>query len=102
MESRRFHVTETKCPDQPPRAAARELKEEIGLALPLTPLPDASASKDLALYMAEAPLDAEVVIDDEHDRFEWLPLADALLKCLPPLVASGLANAAAWIVAGRR
>jgi 8-oxo-dGTP diphosphatase len=78
-------------------AAARELREEIGLALPLTALPDASASEDVALYAAEAPLDAEVVLGDEHDRFVWLPLADALPKCLPPLVASGLANAAAWI-----
>jgi hypothetical protein len=73
------------------------LKEEIGLALPLTPLPGASASEDVALYAAEAPLHAEVVVDDEHDRSLWLPLADALPKCLPPLVASGLANAAAWI-----
>lgn len=83
--------------ETPHAAAARELKEEIGLALPLKPLPDASASEDVALYAAEAPLDAEVVIDDEHDRFLWLPLADALPKCLPPVVASGLANAAAWI-----
>jgi hypothetical protein len=56
------------------------------------------ASEDIALYAAEAPLDAQVEVDDdEHDRFLWLTLADALPKCLPPLVASGLANAAAWI-----
>jgi hypothetical protein len=73
------------------------LKEEIGLALPLTPLPNASASEDVALCAAEAPQDAEVVVDDEHDWFLWLPLPDALPKCLPPLVAAGLANAAAWI-----
>ncbi|MGH3025397.1 MAG: NUDIX domain-containing protein [Gaiellaceae bacterium] len=80
-------------------AATRELEEEIGLALPLTPLPDVSASEDVALYVAEARPDAEVVLDDEHDRFLWLPLEEALPKCLPPVVASGLANAAAWVEA---
>jgi hypothetical protein len=37
------------------------------------------------------------VLDDEHARFLWLPLDEALPKCLPPVVASGLANAAAWL-----
>lgn len=83
--------------EAPDAAAARELREGIGLLLPLTPLPEASASDEVALYVVEAPLDAEVVLDDEHDRFLWLPLADALPKCLPSVVASGLANAAAWI-----
>ncbi len=85
-------------PGEAPHAAAtRELLEEIGLALPLTALPDASASEDVALYVAEAPPGAEIVLDDEHDRFVWLPLEEALPKCLPPVVASGLANAAAWV-----
>jgi 8-oxo-dGTP pyrophosphatase MutT (NUDIX family) len=85
--------------ETPDAAATRELEEEIGLALPLTPLPAASASEDVALFVAEAPPDAEVVLDDEHDRFLWLPLEEALPKCLPPVVASGLANAAAWVEA---
>ncbi len=59
--------------------------------------PEALASDDVALYLAEAPLDAEVVGDDKHDRFLWLLLDQALPKCLPSVVASGLANAAAWI-----
>ena len=80
-------------------AAARELEEEIGLTLPLTRLLDASASEDVALYVAQAPQDARIVLDDEHDRFVWLPLEEALPKCLPPAVASGLANAAAWVEA---
>jgi hypothetical protein len=54
-------------------AAARELQREIGPTLPLTPLLDTSAS-DVALYVAQARPDAEVVLDDEHDRFLWLPL----------------------------
>jgi 8-oxo-dGTP pyrophosphatase MutT (NUDIX family) len=85
-------------PDETPdAAAARELREETGLRLPLRSVPEASASDDLALYVAEAPLDAEVAVDDEHDRFLWLPVAQALPKCLPSVIASGLANAAAWI-----
>lgn len=80
-------------------AAMRELKEEIGLALPLMRLLDASASEDVALYVAQAPPHAEVVLDDEHDRFVWLTLEEALPKCLPPVVAQGLANAAVWIEA---
>ena len=83
--------------EEPEAAARRELEEEIGLALPLSPLPDATASEDVALYVAQAPPNAEVVLDDEHDRFLWLPLEEALPKCLPPVVASGLSNAAAWI-----
>lgn len=85
--------------EAPDTAATRELQEEIGLTLPLTPLLDASASEDVVLYVAQAPQDAEVVLDDEHDRFVWLPLEEALPKCLPPVVASGLANAAAWLEA---
>jgi len=83
--------------EEPDAAAARELAEEIGLRLPLTPLTGASATEDVALYVAEAPPHTEVVLDDEHDRFLWLPLDEALPKCLPPVVATGLANAAAWL-----
>lgn len=39
--------------EEPDEAAARELLEEIGLALPLTPLPGRSATEDVALYAAE-------------------------------------------------
>ncbi len=85
--------------ETPDAAARRELEEEIGLSLPLTPLRDASATDDVALYVANAPPDAEIVLDDEHDRFVWLPLEEALPRCLPPVVAVGLGNAAAWIEA---
>jgi 8-oxo-dGTP pyrophosphatase MutT (NUDIX family) len=83
--------------ETPDTAAARELTEEVGLALPLTALLDRSASDDVALYVAQAPPDAEVWLDDEHDTFLWLPLEEALPKCMPTVVAAGLANAAAWI-----
>lgn len=78
-------------------AAARELAEETGLALPLTALPDESASETVALFAAEAPADAHVVLDHEHDRYVWLALDAALTRCKPMVVASGLANAAAWL-----
>jgi 8-oxo-dGTP pyrophosphatase MutT (NUDIX family) len=83
--------------ETPDAAAERELLEEIGLVLPLTPLRDRSATEDVALYVAEAPADAQLVLDDEHDEFRWLPLEDALPLCLPQVVADGLANAAAWL-----
>src|SRR5215218_1962536 len=83
--------------EAPDVAARRELNEEVGLVLCLTPLLDAGVSADVALYVAQAPPDAKVVLDDEHDRFLWLPLEEALPKCLPSVVASGLSSAAAWI-----
>jgi 8-oxo-dGTP pyrophosphatase MutT (NUDIX family) len=83
--------------EAPDAAAARELAEETGITLPPTPAPQAAGSEDVALYVGQVPPDTEVVLDEEHDRFLWLPLEDALPKCLPPVVASGLASAAAWI-----
>jgi len=86
-------------PGEPPDAAAsRELLEETSLALPITPVPEAAPSETVALYLSHAPNDAAVALDEEHDRFEWLPLEDALTRCLPAVVAEGLANAASLIV----
>jgi len=72
-------------PGEAPDAAATRELEEIGATLPLTPLPDASASGDVALYVAEAPPDTEIVLDDEHDRFVWLPMR----RGTPEVPASG-------------
>ncbi|HXV03709.1 MAG TPA: NUDIX domain-containing protein [Gaiellaceae bacterium] len=82
--------------EAPDAAAARELAEETGLTSRPTRAPTAG-TPDVALYVVEVPPDAEVVLDKEHDRFVWLSIEDALPKCLPPIVASGLANAAASI-----
>jgi hypothetical protein len=40
------------------------------------------------VFEAEVSRDVEVVLgDEEHDRFEWGSLADALRRCLPAVVA---------------
>ncbi|MEX2210729.1 MAG: NUDIX domain-containing protein [Gaiellaceae bacterium] len=75
--------------------ARRELLEETGLALPL--LETSCNRGDWAIFAAEAPGGAEVRLDDEHEAFEWLALDDALARCRPPIVASGLACVAEWL-----
>jgi 8-oxo-dGTP pyrophosphatase MutT (NUDIX family) len=82
--------------EAPDAAAARELREETGLMLPFASVPDAP-SEDIALYVAQASLDNEVVLDHEHDDFLWLTLDEAVGKCLPPEAGACLANAAAWL-----
>ena len=83
--------------EEPDEAARRELYEETGLALELVPAPAASVTEEVALYVAQAAPGDEIRLDAEHDRFEWLALEAALERCLPPVVAQGLANAAAWL-----
>lgn len=81
-------------------AAARELAEETGLTLPLRALPEGGPSGNAALYVAQASQDADVALDDEHDAFRWLPLADAVELCLPSEVGACITNASAWLDAG--
>ena len=79
--------------EDPAAAAARELREETGLELPLEPVE--SPDPDVAHYLAEAPREAEVALDAEHDGYRWLPLEAAAELCLPAAVADGLRAAAA-------
>jgi 8-oxo-dGTP pyrophosphatase MutT (NUDIX family) len=81
--------------EDPAAAADRELREETGLRLPLIPVE--SRDPDLAVYVAEAPPDAEVALDAEHDAFRWLALEDAAELCLPVRVAEGLRLAASTL-----
>lgn len=81
--------------EEPDAAAARELREETTLELPLARVD--SPFPDLALYLAEAPAEVEVVLDAEHDDYRWLPLAAAAELCLPKRVGDGLRHAAATL-----
>jgi ADP-ribose pyrophosphatase YjhB (NUDIX family) len=82
-------------PDEPARAAAaRELREETGLTPAFEAVQDALGG-NVALFVAEAARDAEVVLDDEHDRFAWLALHVAERLCRPREVAACLSKAAA-------
>lgn len=83
--------------EEPDDAARRELYEETGLTLDIARAQAAAATEEVALYVARAAPGDTILLDAEHDRFEWLPLDEALGRCLPPVVADGLANAAAWL-----
>ncbi len=79
--------------EDPTSAAARELREETGLELPLGRVD--SPNPHVALYVAEAAADSEIALDAEHDAHRWLPLAAAAELCLPTTVADGLRTVAA-------
>jgi predicted metal-dependent hydrolase len=83
-------------PDEPVEAAARrELREETGLELPL--VPTELGVEGWAVFAAEAPVDAEIVLDDEHDQFRWVTAADAVRLCLPASVGQSVATVDAWL-----
>lgn len=81
--------------ENPDVAAKRELREETGLDLPFLPAP--ARTDDTAMYVAEAPADAKVVLDDEHDRYAWVTLEDAVQRCRPSEVGAGIGDVAAWL-----
>jgi 8-oxo-dGTP pyrophosphatase MutT (NUDIX family) len=76
--------------EDPPVAARRELLEEAGLVLELTPV-HLDRRPELAFYVAEAGDDAEVLLDHEHDAFAWVDLEEACLRCQPAMVADTFA-----------
>jgi dihydroneopterin triphosphate diphosphatase len=82
--------------------ARRELREETGLDAECAPTTCGEvASRELgvvvALFHAEVPADAEVVLSSEHDEYRWLPLDEARALCLPAYVGDQLACVAALI-----
>ena len=78
-------------PDEDVEAAARrELREETGLDLAITPT--ALGSEEWRVYHAEAPADARIVLDEEHDRYRWVAAAEAVRMCLPAHVGRSIAD----------
>lgn len=71
--------------------AQRELLEEAGLDLVLVRVP----SPGFAIFVAEAREEHEIVLSDEHDRFEWLPVEAACERCLPDVVPESIRAALA-------
>jgi 8-oxo-dGTP pyrophosphatase MutT (NUDIX family) len=75
----------SRLPGEPiDECARRELLEETGLDLALTPTVFGTA--EWPHYLARAPLAAAVVLDAEHDRFEWVAANQAPPRCLPDLM----------------
>ena len=68
--------------------AARELEEETGLRLPMTPV---EFDPVWASYWAETPADTVVRLSIEHDRFEWVGLDEAVRRCQPRIVSEQFA-----------
>jgi 8-oxo-dGTP pyrophosphatase MutT (NUDIX family) len=73
--------------------ARRELLEETGLEL--EPAPTDCGSDEWAVFVAEAPPDAEVRLDREHDAFEWVAAEEAAGRCLPAHVGTSFRAVAA-------
>jgi predicted metal-dependent hydrolase len=69
-------------------AVRRELHEETGLRLPIegTDL----GRDEWAIYVAEAPSGAAIVLDAEHDRFRWVDAGEAERICLPAMVGASI------------
>jgi 8-oxo-dGTP pyrophosphatase MutT (NUDIX family) len=61
--------------------ARRELREETGLDLLLKLT--ACGTTEWPCYLACAPHNAQVVLDAEHDRFEWVAADVAPARCMP-------------------
>lgn len=61
--------------------AARELREETGLNLPLRRTDH--GTEDWIVYLAEARRTDGVQLGAEHDRCEWVSAQEAVRRCLP-------------------
>jgi 8-oxo-dGTP pyrophosphatase MutT (NUDIX family) len=71
--------------------AVRELREETGLVLDPVPV---DHDGDFAVHVAELRTPTEIVLSDEHDRYEWLPVEDAVARCRPVRVGDSIRAAA--------
>jgi 8-oxo-dGTP pyrophosphatase MutT (NUDIX family) len=64
--------------------ARRELYEETGLEL--EPQRTAFGDRSWVVFLAEAPEHAEVRLDAEHDRVQWVDVDEAVTRWLPKAV----------------
>lgn len=81
-----------RLPDEPVETCARrELAEETGLDLPIRRA--TTSGETWAVFVAEAPDTARVVLDAEHDRFAWLSVDELLTRCRPEQVADQIREA---------
>jgi 8-oxo-dGTP pyrophosphatase MutT (NUDIX family) len=71
--------------------ARRELHEETGLDLTVCRV--RHADQDWAVYTAQAPVDAPIILSSEHDRWRWLPAAEALALRSPQIIVAELVSA---------
>ena len=76
-------------------AARRELVEETGLELSLRAT--RFGSEEWAVFAAQAPANADVVLDAEHDQFRWVFVEEAAGICLPAAVGRSIAAVDAWL-----
>jgi 8-oxo-dGTP pyrophosphatase MutT (NUDIX family) len=71
-----------RLPGEPIDACARrELLEETGLVRDLTPTE--CGTSEWPVYTVQVEPDTVVTLDDEHDRFEWVPSSAAVTRCRP-------------------
>ena len=85
--------------ETPDNCAQRELREETGLSLVVHAT--ACGAPEWLAYWAEAPCDACVILDAEHDRFDWLPPHEAAHRCAPDAARVPLMRVAALLDAER-
>lgn len=81
-------------------AALRELAEESGLHPAADRLRPLDLSGRWVRFGLDVPSGTQVLlVDAEHDRFEWLPAAAAMARCRPGTVAAGIRLAQAALTA---
>lgn len=73
----------------------RELREETGIVANIIPV--LVNDVDWALYAARVEPGQTVFLNDEHDGFDWVSADDAIKRCLPEVVLTGISTVLAAI-----